>query len=111
MSTLNLAVIPGDGIGPEVTKVALEALEKALEGVNVETKTYDLGANRYLAGGEVLTDEDLAQLRSHDAILLGAIGDPRVPSGVLERGLLLKLRFAFDNHINLRPTKLFEGVS
>ena len=111
MSTLNLAVIPGDGIGPEVTKVALEALEKALEGVTVETKTYDLGANRYLAGGEVLTDEDLAQLRSHDAILLGAIGDPRVPSGVLERGLLLKLRFAFDHHINLRPTKLFEGVS
>ena len=111
MSTLNLAVIPGDGIGPEVTSVALEALEKALEGVTVETKTYDLGANRYLAGGEVLTDEDLAQLRSHDAILLGAIGDPRVPSGVLERGLLLKLRFAFDHHINLRPTKLFEGVS
>ena len=111
MSTLNLAVIPGDGIGPEVTSVALEALEKALEGVTVETKTYDLGANRYLAGGEVLTDEDLAQLRSHDAILLGAIGDPRVPSGVLERGLLLKLRFAFDHHINLRPTKLFEGVT
>ena len=111
MSTLNLAVIPGDGIGPEVTSVALEALEKALEGVTVATKTYDLGANRYLAGGEVLTDEDLAQLRSHDAILLGAIGDPRVPSGVLERGLLLKLRFAFDHHINLRPTKLFEGVS
>jgi len=111
LSTLNLAVIPGDGIGPEVTKVALEALEKALEGVTVETKTYNLGANRYLAGGEILTDEDLAQLRSHDAILLGAIGDPRVPSGVLERGLLLKLRFAFDHHINLRPTKLFEGVS
>ena len=60
MSTLNLAVIPGDGIGPEVTSVALEALEKALEGVTVETKTYDLGANRYIAGGEVLTDEDLA---------------------------------------------------
>ncbi|NCV80888.1 MAG: 3-isopropylmalate dehydrogenase, partial [Actinobacteria bacterium] len=111
LSTLNLAVIPGDGIGPEVTSVALEALEKALEGVTVATKTFDLGANRYLAGGEVLTDEDLAQLRSHDAILLGAIGDPRVPSGVLERGLLLKLRFAFDHHINLRPTKLFEGVS
>ena len=111
MNALNLAVIPGDGIGPEVTKVALEALEKALDGVNVETKTYDLGANRYLAGGEVLTDEDLAQLRNHDAILLGAIGDPRVPSGVLERGLLLKLRFAFDHHINLRPTKLFSGVT
>jgi len=111
LNALNLAVIPGDGIGPEVTKVALEALEKALDGVNVETKTYDLGANRYLAGGEVLTDDDLAQLRNHDAILLGAIGDPRVPSGVLERGLLLKLRFEFDHHINLRPAKLYPGVT
>ena len=111
MNALNLAVIPGDGIGPEVTAVALSALEKAMDSVSIETTTYELGANRFLAGGEVLTDEDLAQLRKHDAILLGAIGDPRVPSGVLERGLLLKLRFAFDHHINLRPTKLFEGVS
>ena len=111
MSALNLAVIPGDGIGPEVTAVALKALEKALDGVSVSTTTYDLGANRYLSGGEVLTDNDLDELRKHDAILLGAIGDPRVPSGVLERGLLLKLRFAFDHHINLRPTKLFDGVS
>lgn len=111
MSALNLAVIPGDGIGPEVTSVALRALEKALDGVSVQTTEYDLGANRYLANGEILTDEDLSNLKKHDAILLGAIGDPRVPSGVLERGLLLKLRFAFDHHINLRPTKLFAGVS
>ena len=111
MSALNLAVIPGDGIGPEVTSVALRALEKALDGVRVQTTEYDLGANRYLANGEILTDSDLSNLKKHDAILLGAIGDPRVPSGVLERGLLLKLRFAFDHHINLRPTKLFAGVS
>ena len=111
MSALNLAVIPGDGIGPEVTSVALRALEKALDGVSVQTTEYDLGANRYLANGESLSDAGLSNLKKHDAILLGAIGDPRVPSGVLERGLLLKLRFAFDHHINLRPTKLFTGVS
>ena len=111
MNALNLAVIPGDGIGPEVTSVALNALAKALDTADLKTTTYELGAARFLAGGEVLTDEDLSKLRQHDAILLGAIGDPRVPSGVLERGLLLKLRFAFDHHINLRPTKLFSGVT
>lgn len=112
MSSLNLAVIPGDGIGPEVTSVALAALEKALSGTaSVDSTTYDLGADRYLNNGEILNDEDLAALSKHDAILLGAIGDPRVPSGVLERGLLLKLRFAFDHHINLRPSKLYDGVN
>lgn len=110
MDKLNLAVIPGDGIGHEVTSVALDALLKVLSDVDVSATEYDLGAKRYLATGEILTDEDLAQLARHDAILLGAIGDPAVPSGVLERGLLLKLRFAFDHHINLRPTKLFPGV-
>ena len=112
MSTLNLAVIAGDGIGPEVTSVALAALDKALGNtVEINIQNYDLGSDRYLATGEALTDQDLAELSKHDAILLGAIGDPRVPSGVLERGLLLKLRFAFDHHINLRPSKLFQGVS
>ena len=112
MSTLNLAVIAGDGIGPEVTSVALAALDKALGGdVNVSITNYNLGSDRYLETGEALTESDLAELRQHDAILLGAIGDPRVPSGVLERGLLLRLRFAFDHHINLRPSKLFPGVS
>jgi len=108
---LNLAVIPGDGIGQEVTAVALDALLKSLPGVEVSATEYDLGARRYLANGEILTESDMAALAAHDAILLGAIGDPRVPSGVLERGLLLKLRFAFDHHINLRPTKLFPGVN
>ena len=112
MSTLSLAVIAGDGIGPEVTSVALEALTKALgSSVSITTKDYDLGARRYLANGETLTENDLNDLKQHDAILLGAIGDPRVTSGILERGLLLKLRFAFDHHINLRPSKLFPGVS
>jgi 3-isopropylmalate dehydrogenase len=111
LSTLNLAVIAGDGIGPEVTAVALTALEKALGAdISLSTADYNLGSDRYLKTGEALTEDDLAQLRNHDAILLGAIGDPRVPSGVLERGLLLKLRFAFDHHINLRPSKLFPGV-
>ena len=109
MSNLNLAVIPGDGIGPEVIAVALQALEKS--GVSFTTTTYDFGASRYLSTAEILSDEDLKQLAKHDAILLGAIGDPQVPSGILERGLLLKLRFSFDHHINLRPSKLYPGVA
>ena len=109
---INIGVIGGDGIGPEVTAVALEAINLATRGSGVEwiIKEYDLGARRYLANGELLTDDDLESLAEHDAILLGAIGDPRVPSGVLERGLLLKLRFSFEHYINLRPTKLYEGV-
>jgi 3-isopropylmalate dehydrogenase len=110
LNSINLAVIPGDGIGPEVTSVALAALDKALGDVNLDLTNYPLGSDRYLASGDILTDKDLSDLAKHDAILLGAIGDPRVPSGVLERGLLLKLRFAFDHHINLRPSKLFQGV-
>ena len=107
-----LAVIGGDGIGPEVTNVALEALERSTRGsgVNFVTTEYDLGARRYHATGETLTDADMASLKQHDAILLGAIGDPSVPSGVLERGFLLKLRFSFNHYINLRPTRLFPGV-
>ncbi|MSY62589.1 MAG: 3-isopropylmalate dehydrogenase [Actinobacteria bacterium] len=109
---MNIGVIGGDGIGPEVTAIALEAMSLATRGSGVEyvTKEYDLGARRYLATGEILTEADLDSLKSHDAILLGAIGDPKVPSGVLERGLLLKLRFSFDHYINLRPTKLYPGV-
>jgi 3-isopropylmalate dehydrogenase len=108
-----LAVIGGDGIGPEVTAYALQALEVATRGsgLTFATTEYDLGAPRFHATGETLTDADLASLKEHDAILLGAIGDPQVPSGVLERGLLLKLRFAFNHYINLRPTKLFPGVT
>ena len=105
---MKLAVIAGDGIGPEVIDQALRVARK-LEP-ELTTTDYDFGARRYHATGELLTDADLASLREHDAILLGAIGDPSVPSGVLERGFLLKLRFAMDHHVNLRPSILFDGV-
>ncbi|MFE9844640.1 3-isopropylmalate dehydrogenase [Streptomyces goshikiensis] len=113
MSTsINLAVIPGDGIGQEVVAQGLKVLTAVLpQDVKLETKEYDLGAQRWHRTGETLPDADLEALRHHDAILLGAIGDPSVPSGVLERGLLLKLRFAFDHFINLRPSKLFPNTA
>ncbi|OFT34059.1 3-isopropylmalate dehydrogenase [Corynebacterium sp. HMSC08A12] len=107
---MKLAVIAGDGIGTEVTAEALKVLHALRD--DVETTDYDLGARRYLRNGELLTDEDLDSLREHDAILLGAIGDPRtVPAGVLERGLLLPLRFKLDHAVNLRPSKLYPGSS
>ncbi|WP_369183105.1 3-isopropylmalate dehydrogenase [Streptomyces sp. Y1] len=110
--TIRLAVVPGDGIGQEVVAEGLKVLGAVLPAdVKLETTEYDLGARRYHRTGETLPDDVLAELKSHDAILLGAIGDPSVPSGVLERGLLLKLRFAFDHHINLRPGRLFPGVA
>ncbi|AZQ73734.1 MULTISPECIES: 3-isopropylmalate dehydrogenase [Streptomyces] len=106
--SIRLAVIPGDGIGPEVVAQGLKVLDSVLPSdVKLETREYDLGARRWHATGETLPDAELASLKQHDAILLGAIGDPTVPSGVLERGLLLKLRFAFDHYVNLRPSKLF----
>ncbi|WP_055590998.1 3-isopropylmalate dehydrogenase [Peterkaempfera griseoplana] len=109
--SIRLAVIPGDGIGQEVVAEGLKVLGAALPAdTKVETTEYDLGARRWHATGETLPDSVLEELKGHDAILLGAVGDPSVPSGVLERGLLLKLRFAFDHHVNLRPGKLFPGV-
>jgi len=106
---VKLAVIPGDGIGPEVIGEALGVLDAVLPGVH---KTeYDLGARRYHATGEALPDGVIDELRGYDAILLGAIGDPSVPSGVLERGLLLRTRFELDHHVNLRPSRLYAGVA
>ena len=107
-----IAVIGGDGIGPEVTDQALKVLAAASDrsGFAVETNHYDLGGARYLRIGEVLPDSVEAELAEHDAILLGAVGTPDVPPGVLERGLLLKLRFDFDLYVNLRPVKLLPGV-
>ncbi|MFJ9470212.1 3-isopropylmalate dehydrogenase [Streptomyces caniferus] len=110
--SIRLAVIPGDGIGQEVVAQGLKVLTAVLpQDVKLETKEYDLGARRWHATGETLPDEELESLKQHDAILLGAIGDPSVPSGVLERGLLLKLRFAFDHFVNLRPSKLFPNTT
>jgi 3-isopropylmalate dehydrogenase len=106
---VRLAIIAGDGIGPEVVGEAVKVLDAVVPGV--EKTEYDLGARRYHASGEVLPDSVLDELRGHDAILLGAIGDPSVPSGLLERGLLLRIRFALDHHINLRPARLYPGVS
>ncbi|MAU84192.1 MULTISPECIES: 3-isopropylmalate dehydrogenase [Gordonia] len=106
---MKLAVIAGDGIGPEVVGEAIGVLEAVVPAVT--TTDYDLGARRYHRNGELLTADDLASLREHDAILLGAIGDPSVPSGVLERGLLLNMRFALDHHVNLRPARKLRGVN
>jgi 3-isopropylmalate dehydrogenase len=112
-TSARIAVIGGDGIGPEVVAEGLKVLRAAVapDGVAIETTDYDLGAARWHRTGETLPDGELDQLRNHDAILLGAVGDPSVPSGVLERGLLLKLRFAFEHAVNLRPVKLYPGVA
>ncbi|MDL0403500.1 3-isopropylmalate dehydrogenase [Corynebacterium lehmanniae] len=103
---MKIAVLAGDGIGPEVMAEGLRVLHTVRD--DVETTEFDLGARRYLRNGELLTDADLDALKDHDAILLGAIGDPeRVPAGVLERGLLLPLRFKLDHYVNLRPSRLY----
>jgi len=111
--TLNIALIPGDGIGTEVVAEAIKVLESIapLADIEVLTTEYDLGARRYNSTGELLPDEVVEELRAYDAILLGAIGDPSVPPGVLERGVLLPLRFVMDHHVNLRPVKLYPGVT
>ena len=114
--SIQLAVIPGDGIGQEVTPEALKVLEAAApSGLKFEQTRYDLGAERYLATGEVLPDTVLREIRGHDAILLGAVGgkpnDPNLPPGILERGLLLRLRFELDHYVNLRPSRIFPGVT
>ena len=110
--TIKLAVIGGDGIGPEVVAQGLRVLHAMGKkyGVDFAETQYDLGAKRWHETGETLTEDVLAQLAKEDVILLGAVGDPSVPSGILERGLLLKLRFAFDQYVNLRPGRLFPGV-
>ncbi len=113
MPTHKLAIIGGDGIGPEVVDQGLRVLDalEARHGFTTQRADFDLGGRRYLDTGEVLSDQTMATLDEHDAIYLGAIGTPDVPPGVLERGMLLKLRFAFDQYVNHRPVKLYPGVT
>jgi len=111
MSTLNIAVIGGDGIGPEVTDEGVKVLEKLskVTDLSFNFKNFDLGAKRYLETGELVTDAVKEELSGYDAIYLGAIGDPKVKPGILEHGILLDLRFSFDQYINLRPIKLLDS--
>jgi 3-isopropylmalate dehydrogenase len=110
--TFSLAVVAGDGIGPEVVTEGLKVLDAVAPAhdVSFACTRYDLGAQRWHRTGETLPDAVLDEIRDHDAIVLGAVGDPSVPSGVLERGLLLRLRFELDHHVNLRPVRLYPGV-
>jgi 3-isopropylmalate dehydrogenase len=107
-----IGVIPGDGTGPEVVAEGLKVLEalRGLEGFEVELVEFDLGGERYLRTGETLPDEELERLRAVDAILLGAVGDPRIRPGILERDLLLRIRFELDQYVNLRPVVRYPGV-
>ena len=109
---LRVAVIGGDGTGPEVAAEGVKVLKAvaALEKIQYELEHFDYGGDRYLATGDILPDGAVQKLGTFDAILLGAVGHPDVPPGVLETGLLLKLRFDFDQYINLRPVKLYPGV-
>jgi 3-isopropylmalate dehydrogenase len=109
VTVARIALMPGDGIGTEVVAQAVKVLDTVLPGC--EKTSYDLGATRYNRTGEILPDSVLAELSGQDAILLGAVGDPSVPPGVLERGLLLALRFAFDQYVNLRPSRLWPGTA
>jgi len=112
VKTHKIAVLPGDGTGPEVTVEAVKVLNAAQKKFNfkVDLTNYDLGGDRYLATGEILPDSVLKELRTFDSILLGAVGHPEVKPGILEKGLLLRLRFDLEQYINLRPVKLFPGV-
>jgi 3-isopropylmalate dehydrogenase len=110
MSKYSIALIPGDGIGQDVTREAVKVLNAVAPAGTFTTTEYDLGAARWLSTNEALPDSVLAELKNYDAILLGAVGDPRVPPGPLERGLLLRLRFELDHYVNLRPVKLYPGV-
>src|ERR1700755_649153 len=109
--TIRLAVIGGGGIGPAGGGAALQGPRGAAPQVTIDETGCDLGARRWHRTGETLPDAVLEEIRGHDAILLGAVGDPSVPSGVLERGLLLRLRFELDHYVNLRPVRLYPVVT
>ncbi|HHY23705.1 MAG TPA: 3-isopropylmalate dehydrogenase, partial [Clostridiaceae bacterium] len=112
MRKYNIGVIPGDGTGPEVVAESIKVLKEAgmKYNFNMDFEYFDFGGERYLKTGEILSDSDIERVKTKDAILLGAIGHPEVKPGILEKGILLKLRFALDQYINLRPVILYEGV-
>lgn len=112
MVTYRVALIPGDGIGPEVTEEGVRVLEKVgeLDSFEIEWVRYDIGSERYLKTGKLVTEEELSELGRYRCIYFGAVGDPRVKPGVLEHGILLAIRWHFDQYVNLRPVRLFEGV-
>lgn len=112
MNEYNIAVVPGDGTGPEVVAEGVKVLKKAAEKFDFQLKLeeYDFGGDRYLETGKILSDDEIEEMRTKDAIYLGAIGHPDVKPGILEKGILLNLRFALDQYINLRPIKLYKGV-
>ena len=112
MNTYNIAVLPGDGTGPEVVVEGLKVLDVTAKkyGFKLETQSYDFGGDRYLKTGEVLPESAPEEMKKYDAIYLGAIGHPAVKPGILEKGILLKLRFELDQYINLRPVKLYPSV-
>ena len=112
MKKYNIGVIPGDGTGPEVVEESVKVLKAVSKKHNfqMDLEYYDLGGDRYLKTGEVLTDNDIEKIKTRDAVLLGAIGHPDVAPGILEKGILLRLRFELDQYINLRPVILYEGV-
>ena len=107
-----IPVVPGDGVGPDVIREGRRALDAAAgaHGFEIEWREYDFGAERYLADGTLLPDDAVEELGEHDAIYFGSVGDPRVEPGVLERGIILELRFAFDQYVNLRPIELLSGI-
>ena len=115
MTTFKIAVMPGDGIGTEVVPEGLKVLTRAIAvtgtDATLQTEQFEASARRWHETGDTLTDEELERLRDFDAIFFGACGDPSVPSGVLERGIILKLRFGLEHGVNLRPSKLYPGVS
>ena len=110
--TYNIAVLPGDGTGPEVVNEGIKVLKAASDkfGFKLNFEWFDFGGDRYLETGEILPDSAVEEFRKFDSIFLGAIGHPDVKPGILEKGILLKLRFELDQYINLRPVKLYPGV-
>jgi 3-isopropylmalate dehydrogenase len=112
MKHYSIGILPGDGTGPEVIREAVKVLDSAGKkfGFTTDLEYFDMGGERYLKTGEILTDSDMERIRTKKAVLLGAIGHPGVKPGILEKGILLALRFALDQYINLRPVKLFPGV-